>query len=70
MDSTQRQVVSRGCRSQYVPGTWNQIILANVRLEYMICDQYFRPSLYLSKLEVVLYEIMKPTMVPMLQVAR
>ncbi len=53
--------------SQSVPGTWNQINLDNVRVAYTICDQYLRPSLYLSKLDVVLYEITKPRTVPMLQ---
>ena len=36
----------------------------------MICDQYLRPSLYLSKLDVVLYEITKPSTVPRLQAVR
>lgn len=39
-------------------------------MENTICDQYLRPSLYLSKLDVVLYEITKPRIVPRLQVAR
>lgn len=45
---------------------WNQIALARVLLDNMICDQYFLPSLYRSKLEVVLYDMTKPRTVPML----
>ena len=55
---------------QYLPGTWNQINLAIVREAKTICDQYLRPSLYLSKADVVLYEITKPRTVPRLQVTR
>lgn len=59
---------NQGCRNEYAPGTWNQINLDIVRVANTICDQYLRPSLYLSKLDVVLYEITKPRTVPRLQV--
>ena len=63
-------MVSRDMKVKGVPGTWNQINLAIVRVAYTICDQYLRPSLYLSKLDVVLYEITKPRTVPMLRATR
>ena len=60
-------MVSRDMKVKGVPGTWNQINLAIVRVAYTICDQYWRPSLYLSKLDVVLYEITKPRTISMLR---
>ncbi len=48
-------------------GMWNQTALDIVLLARMICDQYLRPSLYLSKLDVVLYEMTKPSTVPTLK---
>lgn len=48
----------------YIPGTWNHTIREKVLLPRMIADQNRRPSLYLSKLEVVRYEMTKPSTVP------
>ena len=47
-----------------VPGTWNHTMRAKVLLPRIIADQNRRPSLYLSKLEVVRYEMTKPSTVP------
>ena len=47
-----------------VPGTWNHTMRPKVLLAKIIADQNRRPSLYLSKLEVVRYEITKPSTVP------
>ena len=37
-----------------LPGTWNQIVLANVLFARMSCDHNRLPSLYRSKDDVVL----------------
>lgn len=54
-------------KAVHSPGTWNHIVRASVRLPRTICDQSLRPSLYRSKLDVVLYDTTKPNTVPILQ---